>query len=101
MSMNNDIPNPLEAIDTSDIVQGIDWNWLLLTPFPAPAVLFGIAAGLIILALGWFQPESRRSYSLLGGGIIAVSLFFWLLLVAVIGWMLRDRRSPGWQRRNR
>lgn len=99
--MDNETPSPLDAIDASEVIQGIDWNWLMLTPFPAPAALFGIVAGLIILAVGWFQPESRRTYSLLGGGIILVSLFFWLLLIGIIGWMLRDHRRPGWQRRNR
>ncbi|TVQ28732.1 MAG: hypothetical protein EA370_16215 [Wenzhouxiangella sp.] len=99
--MNNETPNPLDAIDTRGLLDSFDLNWLILTPFPAAAVLFGIAAGLIIMALGWRQPESRRTYNLIGLGIIALSLLFWVFLIGVILWMLRDRRSPGWQRRRR
>lgn len=95
--MDNETPNPLNAIDASEVMQGIDWNWLMLTPFPATVVLFGIVAGLIILGVAWFQPESRRSYSLLGGGIVLTSLLFWVFIVAAVGWMLRYRRTPGLQ----
>ncbi len=98
--MDDETPNPLDAIDTDQLLEGFDVNWLILTPFPATAVLLGIAAGLIILALGWRKPESRRTYSLLGGGIIALSLLFWVFLIGVILWMLAHR-GPGWQRRNR
>ncbi|MGY6629863.1 MAG: hypothetical protein ACXIUL_02540 [Wenzhouxiangella sp.] len=92
--------HPIDAIDTDQILSGLDLNWLTLTPFPAPVVIFGILAGLAVLILAWRQPASRRTYGLIGSAMIALSLVFWLCLAAVILHLLA-RRGPGWHYRNR
>ncbi len=98
--MDNTPPSPLDAIDTGELASRLEWNWLLLTPFPPDVVVFSLIAGAVILLIAWLKPSTHR-HALLwtGGGIIAVTLLFWLLLVVLVFRLLSYVRQPGWQRR--
>ena len=98
--MSEQLHAPLEQIGSREILQSVDWNWLMLTPFPEPAVWFSLAVGGAILLFEWLRPSThQRTLYLTGAGIIAVSLLFWLLLVILAIWLLRYVRHPGWARR--
>lgn len=100
--MNEQTPSPLQAIDAGEALQRLDFHWLLLTPFPAAVVWFSLVAGSLILLVAWLQPSThQRTLLWTGGGIIAVSLLFWLLLGLLVFWLLRYVRQPGWARRGR
>ena len=100
IDMDQKSHNPLEQIDTGEVLQSLEWNWLMLTPFPQPVVWFSLAAGGFILLIAWLQPSThQRTMRLTGAGIIAVTLLFWLFVVALAVWLLRYVRRPGWARR--
>ena len=98
--MDTPAPSPLDVIGPAEIAESVQWNWLLLTPFPGQVVAFSVVVGLAICLVAWLQPSTnQRALLWSGGGIIAVSMFFWLLIAGLVLWLLRYVRQPGWQRR--
>jgi len=92
-----------DAVDVrGELVQGfagMEFSWLMLTPFPGTAVVGGTLLGAVVVLWALFDRPYRRGWLLAGLGMMLVFAAFWPLVLLVALYALRRRRTPGWQRR--